>query len=164
MDSSGPTWCSSPGNPSKDDRKKERFAALGENIKSVYSGTNKSGTSFATPVAAGTAALILEFAKQPPLSLESGVLGLLKRQDGMLVVFRNILCREKEGALHINIADNFSQMYEPEKAELKEKWFDHRSNRYKAAGEILRVLKKSGSVIGSRIEDECHKRSVSGAE
>jgi hypothetical protein len=47
----------------------------------------KSGTSFATPIAAATAALVLEFARQPPLCDYPKVAEYLKRFSGMQEVF-----------------------------------------------------------------------------
>ncbi|KAF2815771.1 subtilisin-like protein [Mytilinidion resinicola] len=81
------------GEPSKyntpEDDQKLRFTALGEDVESAYPpqraragvtpGSKRlSGTSCATPIAAATAAMLLEFAKQPPLGFDPSVLQHLK--------------------------------------------------------------------------------------
>lgn len=67
-----------------------RFTAPGEDIMAAYppdlesSGSSRvTGASFATPIAAGVAALILEFARQLPLGLEPSIFNHLGRIDIM---------------------------------------------------------------------------------
>lgn len=87
-----------PSNP-RDDRT-ERFTALGQNVLSVTKRNalgpeRKTGTSFATPIAAATAGLILEFAMQPPLCFEPKVLKRLKTMAGMHKIFNDLSHTER---------------------------------------------------------------------
>ncbi|OCL14569.1 subtilisin-like protein [Glonium stellatum] len=95
------------------DPKKWNFAMLGEEVNSTWplqlikeaereenGGTKrKSGTSFATPIAAATAALVLEFARQPPLSNNPKVAEYLKKFSGMQEVFM-LMSERKEGKFY----------------------------------------------------------------
>lgn len=84
----------------------ERFTALGDHVLSawpLFSGPEStcgrkrmSGTSAATAVAAATAALILEFARQPPLCLAPEVERHLKQVRGMRHVLRSAVCKKKD--------------------------------------------------------------------
>ncbi|KAF4631184.1 hypothetical protein G7Y89_g6948 [Cudoniella acicularis] len=72
-----------------------KFSALGEAVKSAWppeigEGEEKrqSGTSVATPIAATTAALILEFARQPPLDQVPEVGEWLKTFEGIREVLK----------------------------------------------------------------------------
>jgi hypothetical protein len=76
------------------DGRKLRFAVLGEAVESVYpkdldeSGFKRmSGTSCATPIAAGIAGLILEFARQRPMWCDPSIEAHLKTVGGMRQVF-----------------------------------------------------------------------------
>jgi subtilisin family serine protease len=88
------------------------FATLGEEVESDWplplmsdedkeqgrSTVRKSGTSFATPIAAAIAALVLEFARQPPLSEETPeVARQLKKLDRMEEVFERMSERTMGG-------------------------------------------------------------------
>lgn len=83
-----------------------RFTALGDEVLSawpLFSGSKStsgykrmSGTSAATAVAAATAALILEFARQPPLCLAPEVERHLKQVRGMRHVLRSTVCKKKD--------------------------------------------------------------------
>jgi hypothetical protein len=94
----------------------ERFCILGEGVESRWLGTPKepnvisaqSGTSRATPIAAATAALVLEFAlqasrlhdrdaRQPEYPEMESRLWYLRRPDGMRRVFRDLLSTEMSG-------------------------------------------------------------------
>ena len=44
------------------------------------------GTSFASPIVAGVAALVLEFARQPPINGDESVVACLRRRRGMRLV------------------------------------------------------------------------------
>ncbi|RFU75778.1 hypothetical protein TARUN_6537 [Trichoderma arundinaceum] len=83
-------------NPSPE-KKKDNFTALGVAVKSQWKRqvVYKSGTSFATPVAAAFAADILEFANLR-CSLSYDQKKLLHRRDGMLAVF-HAMSIERDG-------------------------------------------------------------------
>ena len=95
------------------DPKKWNFTMLGEEVNSAWplqlikeaereenGGTKrKSGTSFATPIAAATAALVIEFARQPPLCDYPKVAEYLKKFSGMQEVFM-LMSERKEGKFY----------------------------------------------------------------
>jgi subtilisin family serine protease len=82
-------------NPKSDaDTEKTRFTAPGEGIASPISTVLDKGTSFASPIAAGVAALILEFASQTPLNISKDILEKLKQQEGMVAILR-LMTKEK---------------------------------------------------------------------
>jgi subtilisin family serine protease len=91
VDSADGIGASSKFNPQNVSVHGPRFSAPGEDIPSVFprlvDGHDEvyrlSGTSFASPIAAGIAGLILEFARQPPLSLEPRIHDLLKTPQAM---------------------------------------------------------------------------------
>ncbi|KAF2492480.1 hypothetical protein BU16DRAFT_594086 [Lophium mytilinum] len=108
----------SPFNTPEDDRK-QRFTALGEDVESAFPpalqgldddsdgflrvGFKRStGSSCATPIAAATAALILEFAKQPPLCYDPRVLNHLKTLKGMRYVFNELVSQKKSQTSRFN--------------------------------------------------------------
>jgi subtilisin family serine protease len=77
--------------------RKWRFTAPGEGVESAYPSKLESsglkrldGTSFASPIAAGVAAMVLEFALQPPLNLEPQIYQILKG-DGFLWILHDLL-------------------------------------------------------------------------
>jgi subtilisin family serine protease len=69
------------------------FSTLGQHVEAPSKGQETiriSGTSVATPVAAGIAALVLEFVRQPPVPKQQEIEHLepsLKKKDGMEIVF-----------------------------------------------------------------------------
>ncbi|KAG8670922.1 hypothetical protein FPOAC1_004157 [Fusarium poae] len=65
-----------------------RFSAPGMGITSPNTKTIYSGSSFACPIAAGVTALILEFARQSPLSKSPDVQVYLKRMPAILAMLR----------------------------------------------------------------------------
>ncbi|CAN9113195.1 unnamed protein product [Alternaria alternata] len=94
----------------------ERFCTLGEGVESSWLGTEQepnvisaqSGTSRATPIAAATAALVLEFASQasrlhypdeaqPEYPEMESRLWYLRSPDGMRRVLRDLLSTETSG-------------------------------------------------------------------
>ncbi|KAI4699570.1 hypothetical protein J4E81_004595 [Alternaria sp. BMP 2799] len=94
------------GNPSKFNppqlSHKARFTALGEAVRSAYPTHLPSedphegwkrmvGTSCATPIAAGIAGLVLEFARQRPLCFEPAIETYLKSVEGMRLILTKCL-------------------------------------------------------------------------
>ncbi|KAI1740736.1 hypothetical protein F4680DRAFT_465012 [Xylaria scruposa] len=73
------------------------FSTLGVAIESKWKGQTvfKSGTSFATPVAAGIAANVLEFAGHQ-CHLSPGNMKRLKRHEGMCAILAE-MCTERDG-------------------------------------------------------------------
>ena len=78
-------------NPDKS-KNDDNFSVLGETVRSAWpahlnQGTEqrKSGTSIATPIAAGIAALVLEFATQKPQTITNRE--ILWRYEGMRAIF-----------------------------------------------------------------------------
>ncbi|KAI0198197.1 hypothetical protein F4808DRAFT_436847 [Astrocystis sublimbata] len=78
-------------------KKALNFSALGVAVESKWQGKTvyKSGTSFATPVAAGIAANVLEFAGSRG-RLSPGNMKRLKRFEGMCAVLED-MCTERDG-------------------------------------------------------------------
>lgn len=71
-------------------RGKERFSAPGIRVSSPISKQLFDGTSFASPIAAGVAALVLEFARQTPLADSPSVLAHLGERKGMVRILREM--------------------------------------------------------------------------
>jgi Subtilase family len=69
---------------------KERFTAPGIGIPSPISEQLMDGTSFASPIAAGVAGLVLEFAHQYPLTGSASVLSCLRERHGMVLILRKM--------------------------------------------------------------------------
>jgi len=69
---------------------KERFTAPGIGISSPVSEDLSDGTSFASPVAAGVAGLVLEFARQNPLKNSPSVSSCLRQRHGMVLILRKM--------------------------------------------------------------------------
>ncbi|RYP72076.1 hypothetical protein DL771_004407 [Monosporascus sp. 5C6A] len=78
-------------NPTPMDNR-DNFSTLGVAVPSKWKGNDvwKSGTSFATPIAAGFAADILEFANHRCDNLKPGKRKLLYKKRGMQAIFRKI--------------------------------------------------------------------------
>jgi hypothetical protein len=96
-------------NPTKMDSEGYHFAILGEGIKSAWPkklapssapeqlGQRMSGTSFAAPIAAGTAACILEFALKNDMKKSHGDLyRVLRSRQGIHTVFKKLLATERK--------------------------------------------------------------------
>lgn len=67
---------------------KARFSAPGITVPGVVH-SRVNGTSFASPIAAGIAALVLEFARQSPLTGDNTI-EYLRMKDGMEIIFKMI--------------------------------------------------------------------------
>jgi subtilisin family serine protease len=100
-----------PSNPGRDNEiKTQRFTALGEGIKTDFppelgsadGSTRMSGTSAATPIAVGIAALVLEFARQPPLGYAKKAAMFLKRPEAMRAVLAGTVAKRfsRHGEYH----------------------------------------------------------------
>lgn len=68
----------------------ERFSAPGLGISSAISGEAMDGSSFACPLAAGIAALALEFARQLPLCDSKSVQEAIQQREGMVRILRKM--------------------------------------------------------------------------
>jgi subtilisin family serine protease len=69
---------------------RERFTAPGIGITSPGCDELLKGTSFSSPIAAGIAALVLEFARQFPLSASPTVSDHLRKRRGMVLVLKKM--------------------------------------------------------------------------
>jgi hypothetical protein len=102
---------SSNFNPSNTDDAGFNFSTLGEGVLSLWPmketeygivlKRRQSGSSVATPIAAGIAALLLEFSRQPDENSKPGLLEesreALKSVDGMKILFRCSSMSERIG-------------------------------------------------------------------
>lgn len=68
----------------------ERFSAPGLGISSAISDESMDGSSFACPLAAGVAALVLEFSRQYPLCGSKSVQEAVKQREGMVRILRRM--------------------------------------------------------------------------
>lgn len=137
------------GTASASFQKLHRFTALGKilSVAGTMEGSKRkreerTGSSFATPIAAATAAIILEFANQPPLCHDRLVLDSLKRMEGMRTVLMQLFSDKRfahSEFYHINIK-RFEHMNGKNGWDDGGKWFDGHSDRYKAADQICKVL------------------------
>ncbi|KAF2107953.1 peptidase S8/S53 domain-containing protein [Lophiotrema nucula] len=73
-----------------------RYTAPGRAVKGVGN-TRVNGTSFASPIAAGISALVLEFARQTPLGRDAEIFRYLKRKEGMMRILA-LMQIQKTGA------------------------------------------------------------------
>ena len=100
----GETSGFNPASNDNENSKGDRFTAPGEDILSAYppdlgeSGIKRmTGTSFSTPIAAGVAALVLEFSRQSPLGLDHNI-NFKLRDMGVMRSILHTFCSEKEGS------------------------------------------------------------------
>ncbi|KAL1637946.1 hypothetical protein SLS56_000503 [Neofusicoccum ribis] len=127
----------------------QRFTALGEGVISawpLFPGANMSGlkrmtgTSFATPIAASTAALIIEFARQPPLCFDPEIERYLKDLRGMRHVLRSAVCKKTEVYSEFTHIDITALLHTNRLYEDGGPWDDQFSQRAAAANTIVRSL------------------------
>lgn len=152
----------------------ERFTALGEAVESAYPThlavegevkgfKKKSGTSCATPIAAAIAALILEFARQPPLCFDPAVEGHLKKLAGMREVFRKLLSQKKAQASHFYHLKPISLFYCNSAYKDGGEWCELMSPRFKTAIKIVECLRDFfhsgiGNLMEQKVYEEWHRR------
>ncbi|KAH7071549.1 peptidase S8/S53 domain-containing protein [Paraphoma chrysanthemicola] len=153
-----------PFNPSRDnDFKTHRFTALGQSITTDFPPHLKSkegwklmdGTSAATPVAAGMAALILEFARQPPLGFASKVAERLKRPEAMREVLAGVVAKRlsKNGEYrHLVPTELFKSNWERDDAD---ELYTSKGHRRRAVEWIAAIM---GKKYGHAIVDPMHDR------
>ncbi|KAK8223071.1 hypothetical protein HDK77DRAFT_432587 [Phyllosticta capitalensis] len=162
-----------PENPAATQLRPQRFTALGEilSLRGSISGSAqrpelKKGTSFATPIAAATAAMILEFANQPPLAYDPMAMKGLKMQEGMRAVLLEEFSKKKSAHAdfhHINI-EHFKPMNDKKDWSEGGNCHDFRSDRYKAAEKICEVLNAAldmdvGKVMKEKIYEQWRRES-----
>ncbi|KAK7569069.1 peptidase S8/S53 domain-containing protein [Phyllosticta citricarpa] len=162
------------GGPSFDNpgafQKPYRFTALGEilSLRGSMEGSERRremipGSSFATPVAAATAAAILEFATQPPLSYDPSALKGLKMMEGMRAVLIRLFSTKKSAYSefhHINL-EHFWPMNSKEGWDEGGDCHDRNSDRYEAADLICKELKHAlDEDVGLRMRDKVSHEEI----
>ncbi|KAK7521532.1 hypothetical protein IWZ03DRAFT_368828 [Phyllosticta citriasiana] len=162
------------GGPSFDNpgafQKPYRFTALGEilSLRGSMEGSERRremipGSSFATPVAAATAAAILEFATQPPLSYDPLALKGLKMMEGMRAVLIRWFSTKKSAYSefhHINL-EHFWPMNSKEGWNEGGDCNDRNSDRYEAADLICKELKHTlDEDVGLRMRDKVSHEEI----
>ncbi|KAL7918812.1 peptidase S8/S53 domain-containing protein [Trichoderma austrokoningii] len=126
----------------------ERFSAPGLGISSAISGEAMDGSSFACPLAAGIAALALEFTRQFPLCDSASVQEAIQHREGMVSVLR------KMSKLYSSSSSRFLCPWELLGDDDGVYGGDGQpgSARYFAAYRVVRALRQEfGSDIGSEI-------------
>jgi hypothetical protein len=161
------------GNPSKfnppQTRDKARFTALGEAVRSTYPMHLPSedpepgwkrmvGTSCATPIAAGIAGLVLEFARQRPLCFDSSIEAHLKSVEGMRLILTKCLSLKYAENSPFNHLDPTMLFHCTERSEDGGGWSEYLSPRFKAAYSIVTKLSEEFSPdIGLQMARELEK-------
>jgi len=142
----------------------QRLTALGEVVKSAYPsdlpteepepGSRRlSGTSSATPIAAGIAGLILEFARQPPLSKEPAIGSLLKHVDGMKLILTECCSQRSSDQSEFSHLNPTFLFHYDEDCEEGGDWTDTSSPRHEMAHDIVRRLRSHfGRTIGQEMK------------
>lgn len=131
------------------------FATLGEEVESDWpihllsdqekeegiSTARKSGTSFATPITAAIAALVLEFARQPPLSDTPEVARQLKKLDRMEEVLER-MSEQNVGRYHYVYPWLLFNAEEMGRGTSKNDAYDRHSARGMVEGELVRLVSR----------------------
>jgi hypothetical protein len=147
-------WLSS--NPTRDNEfKTHRFTALGEEIKTETNQTRMTGTSAAAPVAAGIGALVLEFARQPPLGYAPDIAKMLKRSDAMREVLAGaVAVKHTRNGEYRHLVPGRLFKCDPVGGDAGE-WFLLSSRRYEAVGLVSSILRNR---YGHQILDPIYQR------
>lgn len=144
-----------PSNPTRDNEyKTHRFTALGEAIKTDTE-ARMDGTSAASPVAAGIAALLLEFARQSPLGYAPDIVKMLKRPEAMREILAGPVSvkRNKNEDYH-HLVPNMLFKVDTKSGNAGD-WFSLRSRRHEAAGLVGTILRTK---YGHEIMDPMFQR------
>ncbi|KAM0483650.1 hypothetical protein ACHAPX_002143 [Trichoderma viride] len=126
----------------------ERFSAPGLGIIGAVSRESMDGSSFACPLAAGVAALALEFARQFPLCDSKNVQVAIRRRDGMVRILREM------SKLYSSSSSRFLCPWEllGDDDETYGGGGQPGSERYHVACRFVHILRKEfGSFIGKEI-------------
>lgn len=166
------------GNPSKFNppqlRDKARFTALGEAVRSTYplhlpsedseDGFKRMvGTSCATPIAAGIAGLVLEFARQRPLCFEPAIEAHLKSVEGMRLILTKCLSLKYADSSPFNHLDPTILFHCTERANDGGGFSEYLSPRSSAAYNIVTRLREEFSPdIGMQMGVELQKEWARG--
>jgi subtilisin family serine protease len=161
------------GNPSKfnppQTGDKTRFTALGEAVRSTYpmhlpsedpeSGWKRlDGTSCATPIAAGIAGLVLEFARQRPMCFDERIEKRLKTVEGMQLILTHLVSRKSAENSRFNHLDPTFLFGYNEEYQDGGDWAEPLSPRFTAAVNIVNKLREVFSQdIGSLMSVEFYK-------
>ena len=144
-----------------DNNFKVRFTAPGERVNCawplhlsdenhVQGEKRMTGTSFATPIVAGTAALVLEFSRQPPLALDPTVEKRLKTVEGMREVFR-LMSEEKNAPIPLRFLYPWKLLTGDKLRPYGGDAYDISSPRYNVARKIVECLQRRSPITGSNM-------------
>jgi hypothetical protein len=162
-------------NPPECIQKPARFTALGEVVRSAFplhlqtedaepGWRRMEGTSCATPIAAGVAGLILEFARQRPLCGEPAIESLLKSVDGMRLVMTECFAQKSSRGLDFSHLDPTFVFHVNEHHPDGGNWTDFSSPRYDTAREIVQRLKKEFvDIIGMKMTTAMMQKGIPGS-
>jgi subtilisin family serine protease len=161
------------GNPSKfnppQTGEKARFTALGEAVRSTYpmhlpsedpepGWKRLDGTSCATPIAAGIAGLVLEFARQRPMCFDERIEERLKTVEGMQLILTQLVSRKSAENSRFHHLDPTFLFGDDEKHEDGGDWAEAFVPRSTAANNIVvRLREVFSQEIGSSMKAELYK-------
>ncbi|CAN9414345.1 unnamed protein product [Alternaria alternata] len=154
---------------------RSRFTVPGERIRSTWPvdlpteerdpGFKRlTGTSCATPIAAGIAGLLLEFSRQRPMCFDPRIERWLKRVEDMRLVLEKLLSRpsgkDSLGNMHLNLNPTKLFCRDSEFPEGGD-WAERRSPRLEAAYSIAKILNREhGGGIGFEMDKEVDKEVI----